>query len=510
MTNERSTRAAIDIGSNTLHIVVARGTVTDLDILADEVDLVRIGESVTESGEISEQKRDEAVSVLRRYRQLAEGCGAREILCVATEAIRKAKNNSDFLEQVKSETGLVVRLISGDVEAILTFHGATYETLKEADGDRLIAVLDLGGGSAELITARGSNITWLASIPIGSGMLHDRYLPSDPPTIEELEAARAFLHGYLQDVQARQDISTLIATGGSANSLLFLAHRAGYMDAGSHRLSAGVLRQCEILLTSVSAEDIADRYGQETGRARILPAGCLIIQAIMERFRLEDIQVSPHGIREGVLLARERFGEQWLERVQDEANQQSQEDPPADAPETNHADIPDSPEAQNSIGTSRDNDTKNTSDMPFRESGRDILHERMEKLLDWRPEVLKNEDVEAVHKMRVASRRLRAALDAFELCCKAGRFKKAYREVSKMAELLGTVRDTDVMLQKLQEQHDTVPFEEQEGVTWLIKRLQVYRKQGQDTLEQFFDQFDEGRLKQRVESCIPKGARHNG
>ncbi len=510
MTDEQKrARAAIDIGSNTIHIVVARGTASDLDILADEVDLVRIGESVTESGEISEQKRDEAVSVLRRYKQLAEGHNAHDILSVATEAIREAKNSDEFLELVKRETGLDVCLIGGDVEAVLTFYGATYETLKESDGSRPVAVLDLGGGSAELITAHGSDITWLASIPIGSGWLHDRYLPSNPPTVEELEAARAFLHGYLQDMQVQQEISTLIATGGSANSLLFLAQRAGYIDAGSHQLAASVLKQCEILLTSIHAEDIAERYGQEVGRTRILPAGCLIIQAIMERFQLEDIQVNPHGIREGVLLARERYGEQWLERVQDEASHLNQGESQPDGGDPDKTDASGNTDKPHDTGAS-DNVAKNAGDEPFIESGRDILHERVGKLLDWRGEVLKDKDTEAVHKMRVASRRLRAALDAFEPCCKAGRFKKAYREVQQMADLLGRARDTDVMLQKLQEQHDELPFEEQAGVAWLINRLQTYRQQQQDALEQYFDRFDERQLKQRVESSLPKGAGNNG
>ncbi len=488
-------RGAIDIGSNTIHIVVAHSTPGDLAILVDEVDLVRIGASVTSTGGISDQKRDETIAVIQRYKTKAEQLGAANILVVATEAIRKASNSSAFLEQVKQETGLTAHLISGDVEALLTFFGATYETLQEAVSDAPLAVMDLGGGSTELITAHGPHITWLTSIPIGSGWLHDRYMPSDPPHSEELVAARTFLQGYFQDLQVQQEVSTLIATGGSANSLLFLAQRADFLDASAHHLSIDALKQCETLLTSTPAAAIAERYGQPLERTRILTAGCLVIQEMMARFHLTEIQVSPHGIREGMLLAYERYGEPWLERVQEEACNI----------------CPDKPEASESIPPQYDETPdKSVYNEPFARSGQRMLHERLHKLLDWRDEVLKQEDSEAVHKMRVASRRFRAILDAYEPCCNVRRFEKVYREIQQMADLLGAARDTDVMLQKLQEQREEVPLEEQAGMAWLIDRLQIYRKQKQRALERYFGKLDENTLKRRVESCLPKGAQNDG
>ena len=128
---QASMRAAIDIGSNTIHIVVARSKPDDLDIVADEVELVRIGESVNANGKISTEKRDAAIATLRQYKELAQQHGAKEILAVATEAIRKASNSVEFLQDVQRETGLQVHLIDGDVEAVLTFYGATYEQLRK-------------------------------------------------------------------------------------------------------------------------------------------------------------------------------------------------------------------------------------------------------------------------------------------------------------------------------------------------------------------------------------------
>src|ERR1700730_7638125 len=197
-------RAAIDIGSNTIHIVVARCYVDDLDIVADEVEMVRIGESVTATGEISAEKRDVAIAVVSRYKELAEQHKAEPVIVVATEAIRKASNNSEFLEAVRQKTGLQVYIVSGDVEATLTFYGATYEKMKEQGTPAELAVMDLGGGSTELVTAKNGHISWRTSIPVGSGWLHDRYLCSNPPTPEDVSVARAFLQTYVQGMRIKE------------------------------------------------------------------------------------------------------------------------------------------------------------------------------------------------------------------------------------------------------------------------------------------------------------------
>lgn len=483
-------RAAIDIGSNTVHMVIARPVSVGLDILADEYELVRIGESVTSGGEISEQKQHDTLTVLRRYKELAERHGAEQVLVVATEAIRKATNSEEFLERVQRETGLLVELISGDVEATLTFYGATYEVMRRPSAPTKVAVMDLGGGSMELVMANRGRITWQTSLPIGSGWLHDRYLPSDPPTSGELECAQLYLRTFLAGISKKNKLPMLIVTGGSATSLLMLAQKAFHLDEGRWRLTFDEISHCEGLLSALPAEEIAQRFDQPEGRTRILPAGALIIHAMMDRFSLPEIEISPHGIREGAILAYERYGENWLEQVRREASEH-------EVPAKNHQDA--SEQAR-----------EDAASEPFAVSGARMLHDRVKKLLEWQDEVLKNEDSESVHKMRVATRRLRATLDAYEACCKSRQFKKVYTQVKKMADLLGTARDTDVMVQRLQEQHDAVPTEEQAGIQWLLKRLTSYREQRQQELQDYFKTLDVDTFKRQVETCIPKGASKRG
>src|SRR5947209_6115954 len=244
-------RAAIDIGSNTIHIVVARCKPDDLDIVEDEVELVRIGESVNSSGEISPEKRDAAIATLRHYKELAQQHGAEQVLVMATEAIRKASNNAEILEDVQRETGLQVHLINGDVEAVLTFYGATYEQLKEPGAPAQLSVMDLGGGSTELVMAQNMHISWRTSVPVGSGWLHDRYLPSNPPTPDDLATAQTFLRTYLRGMRIKQQPVALIVTGGSANSLLLLAQRAFRLATSANRLTYDDLLRCEALLDAL-------------------------------------------------------------------------------------------------------------------------------------------------------------------------------------------------------------------------------------------------------------------
>jgi CHAD domain-containing protein len=117
---------------------------------------------------------------------------------------------------------------------------------------------------------------------------------------------------------------------------------------------------------------------------------------------------------------------------------------------------------------------------------------------------LKDEDIEAVHKMRVASRRLRATLDAFESCCEPKAFKQVYRSVTKAADRLGAARDTDVMIENLRGQLDSITSDEQPGMQWLIERLQSFRQEKQRELEEFLRYLDRKALEQQVDECIPK------
>jgi inorganic triphosphatase YgiF len=207
----------------------------------------------------------------------------------------------------------------------------------------------------------------------------------------------------------------------------------------------------------------------------------------MSRLNLDEVRVSPHGIREGVLLAYARFGDQWQEKVNAIAEASR----------------------QGKTASTPDQYTSPKEEL-FAQAGRRMILDRTEKMLDWCDEVLKHEDIEAVHKMRVASRRLRATLDAFESCSDPAVFKKLYKKIKKAADNLGAARDTDVMLQHLHVRSEQLEDEERPGLQWLISRLKDYRQERQRVLERFLRSLDEDALKEQAEGCVPEGVVSNG
>jgi exopolyphosphatase/pppGpp-phosphohydrolase len=481
---EQAIRAVIDIGSNTIEVLIARCLPGDLEILEHQTTMARLGESVDESGEVSHDKCTLTIDTLRKYQELAQKHGAGQILALATEALREARNSQDLLEAIKRETGIEVQLISGLAEAVLDYYGTTYGSDAHSD----TGVLDVGGGSTEIILAKHRRITWLTSIPIGSGAIHDRYLPSDPPGDEEMKAAGSYLAQYIPTTGIPETPPTLIVTGSSASSLLKLARHAFKLDEQSDHLTCEDLTRCEGLLSALPAEEIAQRFEQRLERARILASGALIIQAMMHHFHLNEVRVSSHGVREGALLAYTRYGDRWLEEVNDIASRRGK--------------------------TSTDQghqDAQDKQEQPFAEYGQDILPTYVKKFLKWPDDIRDQENSEAVHKMRVASRRLRAVLAAFESATDASEFKKINRRVKKLADQLGVVRDIDVMIAGLRAEQQAAPDEAQAaGVQWLIDQLEAYHTQEKQMLKTELQSLDEEALKQQIDACIVKGAVHHG
>ncbi len=320
-------RAVIDIGSNTIEVLVAHSQPNELQTIEHQSTLARLGESVNENGEISSDKMKTAVDAVRKYQELAKQHGAEQILALATEALREASNKQEFVDTVKRETGVEVQLISGYVEATLDYFGAT----SSQDAPKGAGVLDVGGGSTEIVIAKNGDIRWLTSFPLGSGTIHDRFLHSDPATHQEMQAARSFLTDYIQRLHLPETPPALIVTGSSASSLLKLAQHAFKLDEQTRSLTYRDLCACQGLLNALPAAEIAKRFEQDIDRARILAAGSLVMQIAMEYLHLNEIHVSSHGVREGTLLACARYGDGWLQEVNRIASSRQVTPPAVDA-----------------------------------------------------------------------------------------------------------------------------------------------------------------------------------
>jgi exopolyphosphatase/guanosine-5'-triphosphate,3'-diphosphate pyrophosphatase len=291
--------AAIDIGTNTIRLLVATPVISDgvmrLQSLLTRTETVRLGFGVEQSGQLAPERLARAVATVEEFRQLAAQYDAAPVLVVATSAVRDAANGAELQEQIAATSGLEVQIVAGRREAELTFMGATAgESLA---GTLLVA--DLGGGSLELIVARNGEISKAESLQIGSGRLTERHVTTDPPdqtAITAVEAdARASLAAFASGVPA---IARGIIVGGTATSLLVLAPRPTETGALTHRR----LMAAAVLLTGAPAAALAAETGLDPERVRTLPAGVGIIRALLQAFDLPLASIGSGGIREGLLL----------------------------------------------------------------------------------------------------------------------------------------------------------------------------------------------------------------
>jgi exopolyphosphatase / guanosine-5'-triphosphate,3'-diphosphate pyrophosphatase len=316
------TLAAIDIGSNTVHLAVstvgADGALRTS--LADEVEMVRLGADVTATGSIGEERASRACAAVTHQIAVARGAGAATILGVATEGVRRASNGQAFIERVRAETGLQLELITGDQEAALTYWGARPGDASSAKA----AVLDLGGGSLEVVVGAGRQVLWRVSLPLGSGALHDELAPSDPASAAELLQVGAVVREALAEQTPPLPVASVTVCGGTATTLAALARRAlgatspangaeprspGALSDLTHERIASLLG----LLHRQTAAEVNSRYGVEIGRARLLATGAVILDAALARLRAPALQVSRTGIREGAMLAYAQVGARWLD-----------------------------------------------------------------------------------------------------------------------------------------------------------------------------------------------------
>lgn len=321
--------AAIDAGSNTIHLSVARpdGRGERLRALHDDAEMVRLGADVTAIGAIGPERAQRAIVAVRRQLDLARAHGATTVLGIATEGVRRAANAQAFVDRVQAETGLRFQMITGEQEATLAFWGAMSDW---RDMHGMHGVIDLGGGSLELTIGEASEARWRASLPLGAGATRARWLPTDPPTFREIVAAYDDIRAQLAKLDIPVSVKDVTVCGGTATALATVAGRAFHkhaerrvpsVDPSALALISGQRRALTIssldalirLLARSDADELTRRYRLKEGRAQLLISGALTLFAGMERFGVDRLWVSHRGIREGAIVAWLKVGDRWLD-----------------------------------------------------------------------------------------------------------------------------------------------------------------------------------------------------
>ena len=289
---------AVDIGANSVRLKIARLRGRKLTVLAEDREVVRLGETVFRTGLLDPQAMEKTVKVLQRFHRTAQKLGATHIRVVATSSLRDAKNSSAFIDWVKSATGWTVEVISGLEEGRLIHLGVISNT--RMSGRMLL--IDLGGGSCELTVSADRQIQDIVSLPIGAVRLTREFLRHDPPKKKELEQMRAFVGEELSRVarrMSRAKVQSTVATSGTAAALMDLSVAQG--SAKSATVPRTAVVKLGAKLAKASLQQRLSMPGIGPRRAEIIIAGATVFSELMTELNLMSFRYLPLGLRDGLL-----------------------------------------------------------------------------------------------------------------------------------------------------------------------------------------------------------------
>ena len=298
--------ASVDLGSNSVHLLVAGVRDHRLDPLVDESVFLGLGKTVDSSGHLGPAARSGLVDALVHYSEIARGLGATRITFVGTEPIRRAADAAPVVHEVERATGVPLHVLTHEEEAYLTVVGVTAGRLVEHE----TLIVDVGGGSSEFCLVGPTDPPRAAGLKLGSNRLTTRHVTGDPPTRPEVEAMVAEALLVLGDAPDAHP-AELVAVGGTASNLLKVVPDAR-IDLV---LTRARITEAMDILEHETADEAVERHLVKPVRARILPAGAAIMDALMTRYGVSRIRVSEAGIREGAILVADHVGGTWRDRL---------------------------------------------------------------------------------------------------------------------------------------------------------------------------------------------------
>ncbi|NVN99670.1 MAG: Ppx/GppA family phosphatase [Geobacteraceae bacterium] len=297
--------AAIDIGTNSIRsIVVEVERSGKFRVLDDEKATVRLGEGLHETGLLSAPATQRAITALLRQKKIIDGYGVDKIEAVATSAVRKATNGKAFVEAVKAQTGISIDIISGEEEAEL----AALSSFNNFDmeGNRYLLV-DIGGGSLELVTTVGRHVEEIFSLELGAVYLTETFLKAETPTIAAYDRLRRHIRKTLKSIfpDGAPAVSAVIGSGGTVTSIasmVLAGRKKSYASAHGYEVLRSDIVHLLAMLMRKSLKELRAVPGLSPDRADIIVAGVTVIDELLEFCDSNLLRVNERGIREGLIL----------------------------------------------------------------------------------------------------------------------------------------------------------------------------------------------------------------
>jgi exopolyphosphatase/guanosine-5'-triphosphate,3'-diphosphate pyrophosphatase len=306
--------AAIDLGSTSVHLLIARPERTGLVVLEDESAFLGLGAAVDGPGSLGQAGRTTLVATVAGYVERARALGATHPIVIGTEPLRRLTDASRIVAEVSEGTGEPLTILEHEEEALLTLVGLTAG--RAVTGDLL--VVDIGGGSSELVEIGPGRSARAAGVQVGAGRLTRRIVDRDPPSTDHVAALLAAADAAFDWTPTRPP-AEVVFVGGTATNLLKLLRRVEDPDRDDRldRAALGIVRE---IVTTTPAELLAATYSLREARVRLLAAGAAIIETILDRVGMSHGRVVDTGIREGAVIAADRAGAGWRDRLDELAH----------------------------------------------------------------------------------------------------------------------------------------------------------------------------------------------
>jgi exopolyphosphatase/guanosine-5'-triphosphate,3'-diphosphate pyrophosphatase len=309
---KKSRIAAIDIGTNSIRCIIAEASADGkFKIMDDEKATVRLGEGLALSGSISDEASERAVEAIRRFQKLVTGLNVEAVEAVATSAVRTAANGKQLVATLSEELGHEISTISGEEEAELTAASALANF--DMSGKRY-AMVDIGGGSVEIILACGNHVEEIYSLDLGAVVMTDRFLKSDPIAEDEVKKLQRHIQATLKRTFGGKKVSvdSLIGSGGTFTAIGCMAmqiRKDNYVSIHGYEVLHSEVVHLQAMLTHKDLKARRTIAGLNQDRADIIVAGVIVIDELMRFLDANRVLINERGIREGLLIrAMKRLG----------------------------------------------------------------------------------------------------------------------------------------------------------------------------------------------------------
>jgi len=293
--------ASIDIGTNTILLLIVEVDEGRMKSLFEMETVVRLGERIHENGVLLKEAMSRGLQTLSQYLERCRAMEVQKIFAVGTSALREAKNSGDFLKLVKGELDLSIEVISGEEEAQLSFL-AVARDLEETG--KTFLVVDIGGGSTEFILSKGDQIRQWMSLPLGSVRFTEQFLKSDPVREEEWQEMEREIRKRLINIPHTKQPLSMVAVGGTATTLASVEQ--GLEEFAVEKIHHFILKKEALnnqlfLYRTKTIEERKKIPGLPKARADVILAGAATLYLTMEEVKCPSVLISCHGVRYGLL-----------------------------------------------------------------------------------------------------------------------------------------------------------------------------------------------------------------